>query len=269
MIFRFQIPHSCNMKPICPYCNVVSSFENTPVYGDINQWWIGIQKLQEDYPNSRFCFVHGEPFSYLNLVSWMGMLSNKNIVDCISNLVNTYNMVIQYFIKPSNLDLTASYHPHYWKNIDIFYQEIEKIRNIGVNLNKIFLLGYPPYIKYLQEWENYFVERNLKVFLNSFNGTYRYKLYPNSYTEEERNIVLNNSFGKEEYVKSKGKLCNAGKDIVFIKWNGDISSCYGIKHYSLGNILTNNVKFLDKAMPCLNDICNCPDMFLNYLINED
>lgn len=268
MDFRFQIPHSCNMVPKCQYCSVKNKFEKTPVDGDFGQWWNGIQQLQNNYPGSRFCFIYGEPFSFLNLVSWMGMISQKDKVDCVSNIINTYDMVKKYFINPKNLILTASYHPHYWVNIDVFYKEIEKICSLGVNLNTVFLLGYPPYIQHLNEWESYFKNRNLRVFTNAFYGEFKNNKYPSGYTEEEKSIVLGNNFGNDVInVQTKGRICNAGKDVVFIKWNGDVTSCYGSKFYSLGNILTNKIILFDKPMPCLNDTCDCPDMFVNYLID--
>lgn len=62
-------------------------------------------------------------------------------------------------------------------------------------------------------------------------------------------------------------MCRAGKDIVFIKRNGDVVSCYGSQSYNLGNILTNKIVLFDKPMPCLNELCVCPDMFVNYLVN--
>ena len=270
MNIRFQIPHSCDISPLCPYCSVRHGFEKAPVKGDPGQWWKGIQQIRDDYPHSYFCFIYGEPFSYKNLVGWMGMLSRTNKVDCVTNLVNTHEMIEQYFLNPSNLVLTASYHPHYWGDIEKFDREIDKVNKTGARLNSVFLLGYPPYIPHLLEWKKHFESKKINVYMNAFYGEYKDKKYPDNYNNNDKEIILGSSYGnKTIFMKTKGMLCNAGKDIVYVKWNGDVTSCYTSNYYTLGNILTDRIKFFIEPKPCLSDICDCPDMFVNYLIGAD
>lgn len=164
-------------------------------------------------------------------------------------------------IDPERVSLDMNFHILF-SDLDIFIEKVLILKRAGFDGGVCFL-AYPPQmnkIKYLSErFKNVGIGFALAAFWGEYNG----KRYPESYTEEEKEIMRPflgdiNRINYHLNAKSpKGKLCYAGYKYAGIHANGDVVRCGPLADKVIGNILKDNFGLLDKPMPCEADVCPC------------
>lgn len=263
----FQIPSICNMRPPCHYCGTLSDRVEIPSLPCPSQdWWRAVSDLETSHGPMRLCFAFGEPYADIDLVRMLGVLTERNIVDTMTNMLVTRQCIEQYFIDPRNACLGATFHPHAWPSIDDFISEVGATMDLGVRSVSVFILGHPSHIPHLDHWRGKIADQlGLTSYVTPFLGMHEGRHYPSDYTEEELAKIkgmLIECYGVAEEVFSgtKGSLCRCGMDFIYVRWNGDVTSCPEWTSYPLGNLYQGTLEFLAEPMPCRSQRCTSPDM---------
>ncbi len=100
-----------------------------------------------------------------------------------------------------------------------------------------------------------FINRTHKNIVRKFSHEQFDKKYPDSYTKEEREIIIKynpNPIRKIPFY-SKGMKCNAGNMSLVIKPNGDIRRCI-VDRKNIGSVFT-EFKLLSNGLPC--EVTSC------------
>jgi hypothetical protein len=101
-----------------------------------------------------------------------------------------------------------------------------------------------------------FANRGVEISFDAFKGEYHGKTYPASYTDEEITLFgLDQNTARNQF-QQKGKLCNAGYNVVFAGPEGLITPCMDIPE-PLGHMY-GGFRFQTEIMKCPVEICSCP-----------
>jgi hypothetical protein len=253
-----QIPNVCNLR--CPYCYGNHS-EGPSDLIDLDIWLPGLLNIP-GWPHV-WLFGYGEPTVDPGCIEIAKQLLERgDTVGFITNLTNGIEKIngMQCYEK---FRLCTSYHPHYW-DIDSFIQEYDKYVESGFNCGVVQIVGYPPYINYLEEWKAK-LEGKYTLIL-AFDGVYNGKDYPASYTDKEKEIVygiISSSQNVEiEQVQiriaggwKKSRKCRVGMDYMFIT-NAGVGSMCSLTGYDLGNI-RDGITPLTELITCNRESCTC------------
>jgi MoaA/NifB/PqqE/SkfB family radical SAM enzyme len=272
----------CNYR--CEYCFRDKKTLNQKL--NVERYFQVIEKISQ-LPyliDIRFSIL-GEPFLSQPLMDGICRLThcdNVEVVNIVSNLSVNEEVICGYLEKMNLEKFSVSVSLHYTqiKDMDHFLNKIDVLRR-----NKIeFIVGcvaYPPYLEKIKQYKQLFDEKQIPFFVNPYQGLYgrvgRFfhnkilsHLYPDHYNSSEREQIRGLVFSEFEYQymmkekQSRGQLCTAGKDFIFIKDNGDIHRCI-YDSRSLGNILTGRFNLDDAYQPCMIDYCPCAAMTINLV----
>ncbi len=270
-ITHFALWHfntACNFE--CEYCfghtkkehpavkryspeKIVRGFDETGF-----TWWIGISG--------------GEPFLYPGLVEIVEKLTTNHLVHIDTNLSCNIEKFLDR-IEPNRIVyLNCAFHIvelEKRNKVDEFIKKALLLRDAGFSII-LSIVTYPPILKRLEKYIALFKSYGLTLQPKIFRGYYdekRFRLrkshYPESYTEEERRLIMKYSvdpvaekliFGLPSY---KGRLCLAGKNFIRIHPDGKVNRCPS-DLTSLGNIFKGSLKLFDKARICKAKFCSCP-----------
>lgn len=224
-----------------------------------------LERFKETGKKFTFGITGGEPLIYPNIIEILA-----RIVACddfkIALDTNLSIRKIDRFIDavpPEKVDyIFAGLHiadrERIFGNIDTFLDNIVLLMNNGYNVDVNYVM-YPPLFERIDRDYKHCLEHGVTISLKKFKGEFRGKVYPESYTEEEKNILLKYSptYNNEEFWSRNffGRKCNAGKNLIRIKSNGDVTRCAG-DNTLLGNIFT-GFKLYETAKPCVLKTCPC------------
>ena len=144
-------------------------------------------------------------------------------------------------------------------SIDPFLDNVRKLLDRGytVVVNHVM---HPDMFAGLEELYGHCMERGIRLKLKPFKGVHGGKHYPGAYTEEQKRLIDDLSPTPQYDLRSRrftGLSCKAGRNLIRIWANGDITRCVG--DYSiLGNIYT-GFELYDSARPCVIGTCPCFD----------
>lgn len=212
--------------------------------------------------------VGGETFINKTVVEGARRLSNQSNTDTV-NLIS--NLSFKYFqyqkifrgFDLSKVALVCSFHPTEIKDIDSWIDTAEAV-NKDVDL-AIVLVAWPPLMDQLQANKHRLEDRGLEVFVQAFHGWHDEKKFPESYSDEERQLLRSVFYSQHDYdhmvdLKQPGD-CYAGVDYMYVDINGNVSRC-GTYKTPIGNIFS-DVRLLEKPSPCPGTECWCDTENLN------
>lgn len=193
----------CNFK--CPYC-IVSKFQAK--YKEDREWHEENYKVIVDhlsllpFPiNVRFG-VRGEFFLQKTLVGGARFLSQADNcagVNLISNLSfrsNQYDQVLDGF-DLDKVAMVASFHPTEIKDVPAW---VETARYLNSRIDfSVVLVAYPPLITQLSESVTMLRDAGLQVAVQAFVGTLEGRRYPQSYSDEEKEIIRHVMYSRHDY----------------------------------------------------------------------
>jgi hypothetical protein len=143
--------------------------------------------------------------------------------------------------KEGRLDINASFHPA-MTTIDAFLKKILFLREKGIEPSIVYVM-WPPFLKRFEEDFKIFNQHNFLIHVRRFDGFYKGRKYPQSYTEEERKFIaryMDDATIKYmlAYQPSFGKLTWSGVDFFIVDNKGNVGYNDNLKPkiYSLGNI---------------------------------
>lgn len=216
------------------------------------------------------CFTGGEPFLVPNIIELCIELTKKNYISMNTNLTSPKIKLFADKINPKRTaSIFASLHIKELERYNLTDRYIDNFmfcRARGFNIEAVEV-GYPSLLKEVEKYREFFRKKGLDIRFQIFFGSYKGKLYPEAYTEEERKIFDLNRFMTEKYYHKQGELCNAGYNVASILPSGDAVPCSSIPE-RIGNIYK-SINFKKKLTVCPFARCGCPvNRFDDYLFKK-
>ncbi|MBW2998789.1 radical SAM protein [Candidatus Woesearchaeota archaeon] len=256
LLASWHMTNFCNFNCHYCYCNTKEGIEKElPVDKIINS-------LKKTGRDCNLNMTGGEPFLFPNFIELCKALTendikisidtNLSIDSKVKEFINTINPVdVKYLYISTHIEEREKRN-----GVDKFIENLlllkEKNFHFGVN----YVL-HPTLFKRFKKDYDYFESKGIKLNVKPFKGLYNGKKYPLSYTNKEKKVLLKNDPGvfRNLPFDSKGVKCNAGKTMVRIQINGDVSRCVADKT-KMGNIFM-EIKLNEDAKPCIVDRCPC------------
>jgi MoaA/NifB/PqqE/SkfB family radical SAM enzyme len=270
---RYQIEyHSCNLD--CPYC--IAQWKDKDNLFDNNNYRGIIDKLKE-LP-FRTCLrigVGGEPFTSQEILDGIIDICNSdsNIfgVSFSTNLVASWSRTIEPFLNSldtSKLGMGCTLHDTVIKDIDGFFEKLRKIKGKGV-LVFVGLVAIPDRIEMIKEYKLRCDKLGIPLIMNGLigrlvgkEGINSSKEFPQDYSFTELAELKKLWDTPHSYqmllegCETKGMVCSAGHNYIYLNHKGDAFPCGNIKT-SIGNILQEPIKFQKEDTICPVSTCWC------------
>lgn len=136
-------------------------------------------------------------------------------------------------------------------------------------------VAYPPIVPRLEEIKSTFAATDIEYFVQPYVGSYEGRQYPQSYTEQERQILRRTVYSRHDYefllnLKRPG-LCNAGYKYIYVQPNGAVHPCGGANHQRiLGDLsLSPEIQLTQGPSPCPAKSCQCDTENINTVDFEN
>ena len=211
--------------------------------------------------------VEGEFFLSDELIYGASELSNAENVVSVNLITNLSLSIDEYHRKLRSFDMrkvaiVATLHPTQVKDQND-WMATAKYMNDNCDFF-VCLVAYPPIVSRLSELKLHLEKTGFSVFIHSFIGIYNDKRYPQSYTNEERELFRKLFYSRHDYeffvALKKPGLCNAGFKSFYVSMDGTVYSC-GMGKPSmtrLGNLAeSTRIDLFDCPRPCINETCLC------------
>jgi len=230
-----------------------------------------------DDTGKTFCVALGgtEPFLFSNIIEFFVEITKKHILHISSNMISEKWDDFLEKINPKKVrTILASAHVKELQKrnlLDKYISNVLACKQRGFNVCAM-QVAYPPLLNKVEEYKDVFRKKNIDLKFGDFRGIYNGKLYPDFYTDEEFRIFgLNPAVRKR--CQQKGKLCNAGYNVIAVGQNGYVYPCGHAMHfpnyegYRMGNIYT-KFEFKKKMIHCPAEACICPVKHINPRLFE-
>ena len=159
--------------------------------------------------------------------------------------------------RPERVLARAALHPQGEGELSVFLERLLHIRDTGATVAVVFV-AHPERLGKIEEYRNYFANHHIDMEVVAFQGEWRGKKYPVSYTQEERSILQLDVFSSWWYHRLipdlairdfSGIPCLAGFRSLYVGSDDKIRRCL----YDL----TVLERPYDRAMPCSVKYCGC------------
>ena len=261
-------PSSCNFR--CPYCFYHKSIGFEAYSEQFENWKSAMSTALEKIKRPLYLCIgpRGDP---MEVVEWwpeyrkIAMHPNVKRAAFVSNLSKPIAPLIDG-IDPNRIGVTGTIHPTQWKDKDHgfaqFVDNVMHLKNIGAAIVLNYVLA-PYQISEYMRYKNFFEEREVPVTCNLFRGTYKGKVYPESYTQEEWSLAKENMSDIPYYYEFQsrladpfGRLCTAGRHAINMEADGSVYPCYFVRT-KFGSIFDDQLFLLDEDIECSSHICEC------------
>lgn len=187
VFFTWQITYKCNYK--CTYCHAPKHGQKNVVDTSIisKEEWVKIwNNVYNMYGECEINISGGEPSIYPNFFDIVQEIIKKHKVEIVTNLsFNVENNLDN--LNPERVRFAASFHPQH-VSVEEFSAKIKKIKKAGFIVTTNFV-PWPPFFDKVEYYKKVFDRNNINVVLQPFVGTYDGKKYPDSYNDEEKEIL--------------------------------------------------------------------------------
>jgi MoaA/NifB/PqqE/SkfB family radical SAM enzyme len=215
-------------------------------------------------------FTGGEPFLVPNIIDACIELTKKHYILIDTNLTTDKVKLFADKINPRRVAfILASLHIKELEKhnlVDRYVDNFIFCKKKGFNISAVEV-AYPPLLKDIEMYRNFFRKKNLDFYFRPFYGDYEGRVYPEAYSEEELRSFDMNKLGMEKFYHKQGEICNAGYNAAIISRTGNITPCSHITK-SMGNIYK-HINFKNKQTICPFARCSCPLNILDeYLFKK-
>lgn len=276
----FDLLSTCNFR--CSYCFVpLEQLGAKIVRFATNLEW------QRAFDGSgKTWLIHitgGEPFVYPEFVNLCDLLTRRHYLSINSNLAHRSVDDFAATIDPAKVHfINASL--HYTERqakggLDSFVRRIHKLQDAHFPVF-VSLVMTPEMIRLFDQIASDLESNAVFVIPKIMYGAYKGRLYPRSYSSEER-LMLRRSLSKAamHYTPTlstlaerptidmfadddlldgnddfTGRLCGSGHSFVAINKDGTLVRCGSGQH--LGNLLTGDLQLLSRPVPCDSAYCH-------------
>lgn len=270
---HWHLTAQCNYH--CSYC--FDQKKDVPQFKyDLEQCLSVVEWLQGQFGHLQVNFTGGEPTIHPLFFDLAGGISKtENVVFVVTNLSKPFQKFKEAIVNPALCWINASFHTEKAAIIPFAYK-VGEFHEAGFNISCSQVL-YPPFIREAIFNRQRFNQELPDVYFgfNVFYGLYDGKVYPEAYSQEERELLAENGIDLESRIEKTEvrhyQFCRAGKDFIAIAPNGKVKRCT-----SFAPLREEEFPFFslfDVPFPCPFDKCLCPDMYEfrddRYLQTED
>jgi MoaA/NifB/PqqE/SkfB family radical SAM enzyme len=201
-------------------------------------------------------FTGGEPFLTRGLVDTSLRIAERHYLGFTTNLTPASVKDFIRLISPSRVRfILASAHVEECRRrglLETYVENFTACREKGFPI-VADVVAYPGYFDDIPEYRKFFLRYGIQFQLSAYKGFYKGKLYPESYTQQEREMLIPGSITS---IYSKGKLCNAGYNAMISNKHGQVQPCYFIGR-SMGHIYK-KITLRQGLIKCPITFCSCP-----------
>jgi len=266
----------CNYK--CSYCIVAEQQEKFVNWSEEN-----FKRIVKNLTLASFSYnirlgVQGEFFANKVLIEGGRTLSNSD--NCYGvNLITNLSLSAKQFDKAfdgyelEKVGLVASYHPTEIKNVEEWISTAIYMNN-KVDFSLV-VVAYPPILSDLKKMVKRFHSLGIHVAVQAFIGEYGGKIYPQDYSEKEKELIKSIIYSRHDYEflvnTKKPDMCYAGSKSFFVNtMGGKVQTCGipGMKDAKvIGDLLKSpDIDFLESPMQCTSLSCQCDTENINTVI---
>jgi len=219
----------------------------------------------------------GEPFLFPKFTELCKKLTRKNYITVITNLSHPSVYKFADEVNPNKVKrLFCSLHIidlEKYGLVKDFIKKVKYLENKGFKTEILYTM-YPPLFKRFLKDYKFFKSHGITISTKCFRGLFKSKIYPQSYSKEQRGLLLKYSRDIDKKILElnnfnfKGKKCNAGKSTITILNDGKVIRCHGEHKNSIGNLIDGNIKLFKNAKLCEAKICPCPNLGIRYTTNQ-
>jgi lysophospholipase L1-like esterase len=248
-------PCECNYA--CPYCPADPRKQKGHHFeGTIEGWH---EAFKDTFGEQRLVFylAYGEPTAGERFYDVLEMIGNEPNwhLRMTSNISLPLDKLVKTKVaREGRLDINASFHPTMTKR-EYFLKKILFLRENGIEPSIVYVM-WPPFIKRFEEDFKIFNQHDFLIHVRRFEGFYKGRKYPQSYTEEERKFIARYMDDGTirymlSYQPSFGKLTWSGVDFFIVDNKGNVGYNDSLKPkiYSLGNIFRGDFRPFTEPRP--------------------
>jgi len=261
LYFTWDIHYKCNFR--CPYCWFYKGWAKAAkrnIYLSPEEWMAHWLRIYDKYGSVRIEITGGEPFIYPNFIPLVKKLSNIHTVKITTNMSGDIETFVRE-ISPERVNLDLNFHPLF-ADLETFINKTLLLKKSGFKAGVCYL-AYPPQMKRINDFRERFQQIGVNFALAAFWGEYQDRRYPDSYTEQEIEIIRP-SLGDIDRIiyhlrgeSPKGKLCNAGYKYAVVQADGYVVRCGQIADKFIGNIMDKDFHLFNRPLPCESEACPC------------
>jgi len=257
--FTWDIHYKCNFR--CPYCwfyKIWEIMEKDNIYLSPQDWFSHWKRIFDKYGQVRIEITGGEPFLYPDFIELVRLLSSIHTIKITTNMSGDIERFVKE-INPERVSLDMNFHILF-SDLEEFIKKVLLVKKAGFKGGVCFL-AYPPQMDKIDYLSKRFQKEGIGFALAAFWGEYEGKRYPESYTEEEKEIMkpylgdINRITYHLNASSPKGKLCNAGYKYALVRANADVVRCGRLINKIIGSILDENFSLLSEPSACETDFC--------------
>lgn len=265
----WDITHACNYR--CPYCFFIPSWAADPE-GNNNrhlacsprEWLRFWERCREQAGRFQIEVAGGEPCCHPDLITLLRGASRWHGLRVVTNL----SLGVESFIgelDPRDVSWSVSIHPTQ-AELDGLIAKLQRLAAAGFRVTSS-LVAYPDFFDRLEGWRERVAEAGIECFLNPFQGVWRGRSYPQSYSDEEA-VLLDRTALREACdlrmgrTSPRGRPCAAGRRHLRIWPDGAIYRCCAATELGLGplgHIRDERIPLAEHDMPCLSERCFAPN----------
>ena len=256
--FTWNMLYECNYR--CSYCFFEGKWEEYKSrnnYLSVDEWIKYWKRVYDRYGPIYLVITGGEPFMYPDFIELIQRLSPYCYHINIST--NSSGNLAEFVKKnnPEKVSLSLSFQPEFDK-LDDFIERLSLIRKHGFN-GCINFVAYPPQLKDIDSLRQKFRSAGEDLKVIPFWGEYEGRKYPESYTDQEKELVgINGEW--LSHVRKKGIMCEAGSKSALLFPDGKVARCGQIgEDLLIGNFTDPGFKLFDKPLPCDAEYCPCDE----------
>lgn len=266
--------HYCNYD--CFYCPVKKPREDQKHFDWDKELFLSVLNKIVNFPFQVDLIIGpgGEPFISKTIRDAVCTLTNsKNIKSLlILSNIGVKKAVFESFLKNCNikkLSIAAAYHSSEEKNIERYLDKILYLKNKGVSIVGI-LVAVPDEktFELILKLRKKFHSMNVPFFPTGLQGNYNGKVYPNSYTDEQKKFLkkaMGNIIDYEYKIDiKKPGLCDAGRSYFHLAHDGTVSTCMFLRK-KMGNIFSSIPKLSSVPIECDAKTCICQIEYWNTI----
>jgi MoaA/NifB/PqqE/SkfB family radical SAM enzyme len=246
----------CNYR--CDYCTGV------PASTMAESWDVPAVIRALNATGKKWCagITGGEPFAFPEFVAICRTLADNDVTLWIDTNLSIEQRVLEFIgaVRPGMVEnMYLSLHIEERERhggVDAFVRLVHALREKGFPFQVNYVLD-PRLVHRFKKDYDFFQAQGITLLAKPYRGVYRMKLYPESYTPEERRTILKSSPDafRRTLFYPRGVRCEAGLSLVRMLPDGTITRCVA-DATPLGNIHS-GIELNESALPCRVQCCPC------------
>jgi organic radical activating enzyme len=228
-----------------------------------------LEKIKKIYDSTSAFIVtslecgSGEPALHPQITDLLRIFITKGMVSIPTNNSIKPNKWLPQDSK--KIFLRAALHPQNEKNLDDFIERLLEARGLGASV-RVEFVAHPERISSINKYMEILEKHKIEMAISGFMGTHNRKLYPDSYTDEEKKKIglihtdwytrINLDIIDRNFL---GISCLAGHSLIYVTPKGEIQRCL----YDKQPIEA----IFDNSQPCKMTSCGC-GLHLEKLNNQ-